>query len=223
MFHATMLTLFPAMFPGPLGLSLAGDALARVFGGLRRATFASRAWAASRGRRYARRRRPRHGDARRRDRRRVRRPVDPDDPRPRLIMSPRGPALTQARANGLARARPSSSLRRFEGVDERVIVGGGLMRISIGDYILSGGEVAAWWSWTPASGYSRRHGQGASGVEESFRRACSNIPTLPARANGRAGRFPTCCSSGDHANGPARRRAEAERITSERRPDLAEK
>ena len=144
-FAATVLTLFPEMFPGPLGLSLAGDALARGLWSC--ATVDIRAHGL--GRHRAVDDTPAGGgpgmvmradvlaaslDA----------ALEAGDPRPRLLMSPRGQRLTQAKAREWATGPGLVIIcARFEGVDERVIEARNLIEMSIGDYILSGGEIAA--------------------------------------------------------------------------------
>ena len=142
---ASVLTLFPDMFPGPLGLSLAGDALKRGLWSF--ATHDIREHGL--GRHRAVDDSPAGGGAGMVIRADVlAAAIDavspPDDPRPRLLMSPRGRPLQQARVRELATG-PGAVLicGRFEGVDERVIEGRGLEEVSIGDYVLSGGEVAA--------------------------------------------------------------------------------
>jgi len=111
---------------------------------------------------------------------------------------------------------------RFEGVDERIIEGRGLMEISIGDYVLSGGEVAALAILDACVRLIPGvMGREASGEEESFEAGLLEYPhyTRPREWEGRP--IPDVLLSGDHARIAAWRRAEAERITRERRPDLA--
>ena len=189
MFRATVLTLFPAMFPGPLGQSLAGEALARGLWSLEARDIRE------------------HGIGRHRA-------VDdtpagggpgmvmradvlaasldaaalPDDPRPRLIMSPRGEPFRQARAREWA-AGPGLVILcpRFEGVDERLIEARGLIEVSIGDYVLSGGEIAA---LAVLDACVRLipgvMGKEASGEEESFENGLLEYPHYhpPARMGG---------------------------------------
>ncbi|HZZ23581.1 MAG TPA: tRNA (guanosine(37)-N1)-methyltransferase TrmD, partial [Roseiarcus sp.] len=146
----------------------------------------------------------------------------PDDPRPRLIMSPRGAPFTQARAREWA-AGPGLVILcpRFEGVDERLIEARGLIEVSIGDYVLSGGEIAA---LAVLDACVRLipgvMGKEESGAEESFENGLLEYPhyTRPREWEGRA--IPDVLLSGDHAKIAAWRRAEAERITRERRPAL---
>jgi tRNA (guanine37-N1)-methyltransferase len=220
--RATVLTLFPQMFPGPLGVSLAGKALAAGVWALETRDIRDSAT-------------DRH------------RSVD-DTPsgggpgmvlradvlaaaidaaniapeRPRLLMSPRGRPLTQARVNELAGgAGPLIVCGRFEGVDQRVITARGLEEVSIGDYVLSGGEIAA---MALIDACVRLlpgvMGQPGSGEEESFTDALLEYPqyTRPQEFEGLA--IPEILISGDHAKVTAWRRAEAEALTKARRPDL---
>jgi tRNA (guanine37-N1)-methyltransferase len=144
------------------------------------------------------------------------------DERPRLLLSPRGLPLTQARVETLARG-PGIVLvcGRFEGVDERVIAARTIEEVSIGDYVLSGGEVAA---MVLVDACVRLlpgvMGAAASGAEESFANGLLEYPqyTRPQLWEGRP--IPEVLLSGDHGRIAAWRRAEAERLTRERRPDL---
>jgi tRNA (guanine37-N1)-methyltransferase len=137
-------------------------------------------------------------------------------------MSPRGKPLTQGRVRALA-GGPGVVLvcGRFEGVDERVVQGRGLEEVSIGDYVLSGGEVAA---MAVLDACVRLlpgvMGKDASGAEESFEGGLLEYPhyTRPREWEGRA--IPDVLLSGDHAAIARWRREEAERLTRERRPDL---
>ena len=221
MFHATILTLYPEMFPGPLGVSLAGRALANGLWSIE----------AKQIRDYAT---DKHGtvddtpagggpgmvmkaDV-------LARALDavPADARPRLVMSARGRPLTQARVRELA-AGPGAVILcgRFEGVDERLIEARGLEEVCLGDFVLSGGEMAA---LTLLDACVRLipgvMGKEASGVEESFSDGLLEYPqyTRPAVFEGRP--IPEILTSGDHAKVAAWRRAQAERLTRERRPDL---
>jgi tRNA (guanine37-N1)-methyltransferase len=222
-FAATVLTLYPEMFPGPLGLSLAGDALARGLWGLETRNIREHGI----GRHRAVDDTPAGGgpgmvlrcdvlakalDA----------ALAPDDPRPRLLMSPRGRPLTQARARTLANGPGAMILcGRFEGVDERVIEARALEEVSIGDYVLSGGEIAA---LVLLDAVVRLlpgvMGQAASGSEESFEGDLLEYPhyTRPREWEGRA--IPDVLLGGNHAAIARWRRAEAERLTAARRPDL---
>ena len=221
--RATILTLYPEMFPGPLGVSLSGDALARGEWNLEARNIRE------------------HGLGRHRN-------VDDtpsgggagmvlrcdvlaaaidaaapqEDPRPRLLMSPRGRPLRQERVRELA-AGPGVVVvcGRFEGVDERVIAGRDLEEVSIGDYVLSGGEIAA---ITVLDACVRLlpgvMGKVESGLEESFEGGLLEYPhyTRPREWEGRA--IPDILNGGNHGAIAKWRRAEAERITAERRPDL---
>jgi tRNA (guanine37-N1)-methyltransferase len=222
--HASVVTLFPAMFPGPLGFSLAGDALER--GLWRMEAVDLRPFGLGRHKRVDDT--PAGGGpgmVMRADV--VAAALDaaaaPDDPRPRLITSPRGAPLTQARVRELA-AGPGAVLvcGRFEGVDERVIAGRGLTEVSIGDYVLSGGEVAALAILDACIRLLPGvMGKEASGEEESFEAGLLEYPhyTRPREWDGRP--IPDVLLGGDHAAIARWRRSEAERITRERRPDLA--
>jgi tRNA (guanine37-N1)-methyltransferase len=221
MWRATVLTIFPGMFPGPLGDSLAGKAAARGLWSL--AAVDIRDYAADKHRAVDDT--PAGGgpgmvmkpDV-------VARAIDAvaADDRPRLLMSPRGRLLTQARARELA-GGPGIAVvcGRFEGIDERVIAGRGLEEVSIGDYVLSGGEIAA---MAVIDACVRLipgvMGRQASGAEESFADGLLEYPqfTRPQMWEGRA--IPEVLTSGDHGKVEAWRRDEARRITRERRPDL---
>src|SRR5690606_3080340 len=145
-----------------------------------------------------------------------------DDPRPRLLMRPRGAPLTQARVRALA-SGPGAVIvcGRFEGVDQRVIEARSLEEVSIGDYILSGGEPAA---LVLLDAVVRLlpgvMGNESSGTEESFENGLLEHPhyTRPQLFEGRE--IPAVLTSGNHKKIAEWRRAEAERLTRERRPDL---
>jgi tRNA (guanine37-N1)-methyltransferase len=148
--------------------------------------------------------------------------LDKGDRRPRLLLSPRGAPFTQARAHTLAAGKGAVLIcGRFEGVDERIVAARGLEEMSIGDYVLSGGEIAA---FAVLDACARLlpgvMGAQASGDEESFAAALLEYPhyTRPREWEGRA--IPDVLLSGDHAKIKAWREAEARRITHERRPDL---
>jgi len=142
--------------------------------------------------------------------------------RPRLLMSPRGKPLSQARAVALARG-PGAIIvcGRFEGIDERVIAGRDLEEVSLGDYVLSGGEIPA---MALIDACVRLlpgvMGKAESGAEESFSDTLLEYPqyTRPQTFEGRA--IPDILTSGDHAKVAAWRRAESEALTAARRPDL---
>ena len=222
MFRASVLTLYPEMFPGPLGLSLAGRALG---GAWSLDTHFIRDFATDRHRTVDDT--PAGGgpgmvmkaDV-------LARAIDhasPEgDPRPRLYMSPRGRPLTQGYVRDLA-AGPGAVILcgRFEGVDERLIAARGLTEVSIGDYVLSGGELAA---LVLLDAVVRLlpgvMGHAESGTEESFETGLLEYPhyTRPQVFEGLT--IPEILVSGDHQKIARWRRAEAERITRERRPDL---
>jgi tRNA (guanine37-N1)-methyltransferase len=225
MWRASVLTIFPDMFPGPLGASLAGKALAAGAWSLDVADI--RDFATDKHRSVDDT--PAGGgpgmvmkaDV-------LGRAIDaivPDtaaDARPRCLLSPRGGPLSQARVEALSQG-PGVVLvcGRFEGVDERVIAARNLEEISIGDYVLSGGEIAA---MALIDACVRLlpgvMGAPASGAEESFAEGLLEYPhyTRPQTWEGRP--IPDILTSGDHAKVAAWRRAEAERLTRERRPDL---
>jgi tRNA (guanine37-N1)-methyltransferase len=226
MWRATVFTLFPQMFPGPLGLSLSGEALARNLWALEARDIRDHGL----GRHRAVDDTPAGGgpgmviradvlgaslDA----------GLMAEDARPRLLLSPRGAALTQSRVRALAAGDGAVLIcGRFEGVDERVIEARGLEEVSIGDYVLSGGEIAA---MVVLDACVRLlpgvMGKAASGVEESFEAGLLEYPhfTRPRAWEGRE--IPEVLLSGDHAKIKAWREAEALRITRERRPDLLAK
>jgi tRNA (guanine37-N1)-methyltransferase len=220
--RATVLTLFPEMFPGPLGVSLAGKALSSGLWRLEARDIRDSAT-------------DRH------------RSVD-DTPagggpgmvlradvlaaaidvaeiasgRPRLLMSPRGRPMTQAKVAELASGPgPLIVCGRFEGVDQRVIEARGLEEVSIGDYVLSGGELAA---LALIDACVRLlpgvMGRQESGADESFSDGLLEYPqyTRPQAFEGRL--IPEILASGDHAKVAAWRKAEAEALTKTRRPDL---
>jgi tRNA (guanine37-N1)-methyltransferase len=145
-----------------------------------------------------------------------------DDPRPRLLMSPRGKPLTQGRARELAQGPGAIVLcARFEGVDERIIGARALEEISIGDFVLSGGEIAA---LALIDACVRLipgvMGEEASGVEESFETGLLEYPhyTRPRDFEGRD--IPDVLLSGDHARIAKWRHEQALALTRARRPDL---
>ena len=145
MWRATIFTLFPEMFPGPLGMSLAGDAAARGIWSLETRDIRAHGL----GRHRAVDDTPAGGGAGMVLRADVLAAsldggLAPDDARPRFLLSPRGKPLTQARVRDLSKGEGAILVcGRFEGVDERVIEARHLEEISIGDYVLSGGELAA--------------------------------------------------------------------------------
>lgn len=222
--RASVLTLFPAMFPGPLGQSLAGRGLAE--GAWSLDTRDIRESATDRHRKVDDT--PFGGGAGM-----VMRPDVLDaalagcaDDRPMIYLTPRGLPLTQARVRTLA-AGPGVVLLcgRFEGVDERLIEARALEEVSIGDYVLSGGEPAALVLLDACVRLLPGvMGAAESSHEESFSpgplAGLLEYPhyTRPAEWHGRA--VPEILLSGHHAAVAAWRLAEAERITRQRRPDL---
>jgi tRNA (guanine37-N1)-methyltransferase len=146
----------------------------------------------------------------------------PADGRPRLLMSPRGAPLTQGRVAELARgAGVVLVCGRYEGIDERVIASRGLEEISVGDYVLSGGEIAAFALLDACVRLIPGvMGKEASGAEESFADGLLEYPQYTRPAVFEGAPIPEVLTGGDHARVKAWRRAEAERLTRERRPDL---
>ncbi|HME23085.1 MAG TPA: tRNA (guanosine(37)-N1)-methyltransferase TrmD [Acetobacteraceae bacterium] len=220
--RASVLTLFPEMFPGPLAHSLAGRALQSSIWSLH--TVNIRDFATDRHRTVDDA--PFGGGAGM-----VLRPDVVDaavasvaDGRPLVFLTPRGRALTQCDARRFA-AAPGIVLLcgRYEGVDQRVIEARGMQEVSIGDYVLSGGELAAL-VLLDATVRLLPGVMGAadSAADESFSHHLLEYPhyTRPADWQGR--RVPEVLLSGHHAAIAAWRQAEAERITRERRPDLWE-
>ncbi|MGE0339125.1 MAG: tRNA (guanosine(37)-N1)-methyltransferase TrmD [Xanthobacteraceae bacterium] len=221
--RASVLTLFPEMFPGPLGISLAGRALANQTWSLEAHDI--RASATDRHRTVDDT--PSGGGpgmVMRADI--LAKAIDavstPNDPRPRLLMSPRGTPLTQAKVRALsAGAGVVLVCGRFEGVDERIIAGRQLEEVSIGDYVLSGGEIGALVLLDACVRLLPGvMGHEASGLEESFSDGLLEYPqyTRPQEFEGVP--IPEVLTSGDHAKVAAWRRSEAEKLTAARRPDL---
>jgi tRNA (guanine37-N1)-methyltransferase len=221
--RAIVITLFPELFPGPLGASLSGDALQRGLWALD--TVALRDFGL--GRHKTVDDTPAGGgpgmvlradvagaavDA----------AVAANPGAPRIYLSPSGEPLTQQTVRELA-ATPGAVLLagRFEGLDRRVIERKGLREISIGDYVLSGGEIAA---MALIDAVVRLLpgvvGAAQSLEEESFERGLLEYPhyTRPREWEGLG--IPDVLLSGDHARIAEWRRAEAERLTRARRPDL---
>lgn len=225
--RATVLTLFPEMFPGPLGASLAGrglreglwrlDALdIRAFGIGRHRSVDDTPFGGGAGM--------------------VLRPdvldaacgaalAEAPEQRPLVALTPRGEPLTQALVRGLA-AGPGAVLvcGRYEGMDQRVVEARGMREVSVGDYVLSGGEPAALVLLDACVRLLPGvMGAAESAEEESFAAAGGGLLeyphyTRPAEWNGL--RVPEVLLSGHHAEVARWRRAESERATRERRPDL---
>jgi tRNA (guanine37-N1)-methyltransferase len=222
--RATVLTIFPEMFPGPLGLSLAGKALAEGKWDLR--TLDIRDFATDKHRSVDDT--PAGGgagmvmradiaaasiDAAR---------ADAAPGTPTIYLSPRGYPFQQEQARELAEG-PGVILLcgRFEGIDERVLQSRNVEEISIGDYVLSGGELAA---QVVIDAVVRLlpgvAGNESSLAEESFAQGLLEYPhyTRPREWEGRP--IPEVLLSGDHKRIAEWRREQAERLTKQRRPDL---
>ncbi|MBS7545407.1 tRNA (guanosine(37)-N1)-methyltransferase TrmD [Ancylobacter oerskovii] len=221
--RASIITIFPDMFPGPLGLSLAGRALGQ--GSWALDTVDPRDGATDRHRSVDDT--PAGGgpgmvmrvDV-------LARAVDiaaPEgDTRPRLLMTPRGKPLTQARVRELAAGEGVVVVcGRFEGVDDRLVAARGLEEVSVGDVVLSGGEIGALVLLDACVRLLPGvMGHPDSGTEESFSAGLLEYPqyTRPQSFEGRE--IPAILSSGDHAKVARWRREQAEEATRERRPDL---
>ena len=223
MWSATVFTLYPEMFPGPLAHSMAGTALEKRNWTLETKNIRDHGL----GRHRAVDDTPAGGgpgmvlradvlaaslDA----------AIKPSDPRPRLLMSPRGVPLSQKMVRAFSKMSGVVIVcGRFEGVDERVIEGRALQEVSIGDYILSGGEMAA---LTLIDACVRLlpgvMGKDESGHEESFENGLLEYPhyTRPREWEGRT--IPEILISGNHARIARWRREQAEKLTRKCRPDL---
>jgi tRNA (guanine37-N1)-methyltransferase len=220
---ATILTLYPEMFPGPLGHSLAGRALSEGIWSLD--TVQIRDFATDRHRSVDDT--PAGGGAGMVMRADVLAAAldSVADARPKLVMSPRGAPLTQALVRELA-AGPGATILcgRFEGIDERLFEARPVVPVSVGDYVLSGGETAAF-ALLDACVRLLPGVMGApsSGEEESFESGLLEYPhyTRPVEWEGR--RIPEVLRSGDHAKIAAWRKRRAEDETRLRRPDLIER
>lgn len=224
MWRASVLTLFPDMFPGPLGVSLAGKALQQNIwsldvrdirahgigkhrsvddtpsgggpGMVMRADVAAAAIDAARGADSAQ--------------------------RPLIYLSPKGTPLTQARVRALSEGTGAILFcGRFEGLDERVIAARGMEEISIGDFVLAGGEVA---SMVLIEACVRLlpgvMGAEASKTEESFEGGLLEYPHYTRPQDFEGVEIPPVLNQGDHGAIARWRRGEAERLTQTRRPDL---
>jgi tRNA (guanine37-N1)-methyltransferase len=221
--HATILTLFPEMFPGPLGVSLAGRALRegiwrcealdiRSFATDRHRTVDDTPFGGGAGMVM----RPDVADTA------IAAAMPEGDQRPLVYLTPRGRLLDQAMVRDFA-AGPGVVLfcGRYEGLDQRVIEARGMREVSLGDYVLSGGEVAAL-ALLDACVRLLPGVMGASesAVEESHSAGLLEYPhyTRPAEWQGRA--VPPVLLSGHHAEVARWRRTQSEAATRERRPDL---
>jgi tRNA (guanine37-N1)-methyltransferase len=223
MFRADVITLFPELFPGPLGASVIGRGLGEARWSLTTTQLRDLA----------------------RDKHRtvddtpagggpgmVLKPdilaaaidaVSPSgDTRPRLLMSPRCTPLTQTRVRALATG-PGAVIvcGRFEGVDQRVIEARGLEEVSIGDYVLAGGEVAAMVLLEAVV----RLLPGVLGAEdshadESFEQGLLEYPQYTRPQNFEGREIPAVLIGGDHGKVEKWRRSESEKLTRARRPDM---
>lgn len=225
-FRASIITLYPEMFPGSLGLSLAGRALEAGSWSLE--TIQLRDFATDRHRTVDDT--PAGGGAGMVLRADIlAKAIDHVSPlgdeRPRLLMSPRGKQLTQVRVRELAAGSGAVVVcGRFEGVDQRVIDARNLEEVSIGDYILSGGEPAALVLFDAVIRLLPGvMGNDLSGTHESFEDGLLEHPhyTRPPEFEGLT--IPEVLTSGNHGKIEKWRRAEAERLTRDRRPDLLSK
>ena len=218
--RASVLTLFPEMFPGPLGQSLAGRALEaeiwsldavqlRDFAGDRHRTVDDTPFGGGAGM--------------------VMRPdivaaalATVDDGRPRIYLTPRGRPLIQADVRRLA-AAPGVVLLcgRYEGVDQRAIEAGGWDEISVGDYVLSGGELAALVLLDACVRLLPGvMGAAESSLEESFSAGLLEYPHYTRPADWQGLPVPDVLLSGNHAAVARWRQAQSELATKHRRPDL---
>jgi tRNA (guanine37-N1)-methyltransferase len=218
--RASVLTLFPEMFPGPLGHSLAGRGLASGLWSLDAVDI--RGFATDRHRSVDDT--PFGGGAGM-----VMRPDVVDaavravaDGRTLVFLTPRGRLFSQDDARRLAVGSGIILLcGRYEGVDQRVIDAHAFDEISIGDYVLSGGEPAAMAVLDAAVRLLPGvMGAPESATEESFSEGLLEYPHYTRPADWRGRWVPDVLLSGDHAAVAGWRRAEAERVTRERRPDL---
>ncbi len=218
--RASVLTIFPEMFPGPLGVSLAGKALAAGTWSLDIVDIRDHATDKHRTVDDT----PAGGgpgmvmkaDV-------LARAIDSvADQRPRFFMSPRGVPLTQAKVSELARGDGALIVcGRFEGVDERLIAARNLQEISIGDYVLSGGELAAAVMLDACIRLLPGvMGKEASGLDESFSEGLLEYPqfTRPQIFEGQT--IPDILTGGDHSKVAKWRLEQAESLTRQRRPDL---
>ena len=225
-FAATVLTLYPEMFPGPLGVSLAGRALAEGAWSIEAVQI--RDFASDKHRTVDDT--PAGGGAglvlkvdvlaAAIEHARAAQPSCPV-----LAMTPRGKPLTQARVRELA-AGPGVTILcgRFEGFDERIFAGREVEEVSLGDIILSGGEPAAIALLDACIRLLPGvMGAPSSGAEESFEEGLLEYPhyTRPVEWEGRT--IPEVLRSGDHAKIAAWRKAMSESDTRLRRPDLWER
>ena len=220
---ATVLTLYPQMFPGPLGMSLAGRGLEEGRWSLDAVQI--RDFATDKHKSVDDT--PAGGGAGMVLRADVLAAAldSVADGRPMLAMTPRGPLLTQERVRELAAGEGAIILcGRFEGFDERVFKARPIEPVSVGDYVLSGGEVAAMVLLDACVRLlPGRMGAASSGEEESFNEGLLEYPhyTRPVTWEGRT--IPEALRSGDHARIAAWRHERAVQDTRLWRPDLIER
>lgn len=222
-FRASIVTLYPEMFPGPLGHSLAGRAMDSGLWELEIEDL--RAHGTGKHRQVDDT--PAGGGAGMVLRADVlAHAIDvvspPDDPRPRLLMSPRGEPLKQGLARDLAKETGVVLVcGRFEGVDERVIKARNLKEVSVGDYILSGGEPAAIILLDAVIRLLPGvMGNRESGELESFETGYLEHPHYTRPQEFEGGSIPEILTSGDHGKIDEWRMDKARELTAKRRPDL---
>lgn len=223
MWRASVLTIFPDMFPGPLGLSLAGRALAQ--GGWTLETVDPREHATDRHRSVDDT--PAGGGPGMVMRvdvlaRAVDAAAPEGDTRPRLLMTPRGTPLTQKRVRELSAGEGVVIVcGRFEGVDDRLVAARGLEEVSVGDVVLSGGEIGALVLLDACVRLLPGvMGHPESGTEESFSAGLLEYPQYTRPQSFEGMEIPSILTGGDHAKVARWRREQAEAVTRERRPDL---
>lgn len=223
MWRASLITIFPGMFPGPLGLSLAGRALAQ--GGWALETVDPREHATDRHRSVDDT--PAGGGPGMVMRvdvlaRAVDAAAPEGDTRPRLLMTPRGTPLTQKRVRELSVGEGVVIVcGRFEGVDDRLVAARGLEEVSVGDVVLSGGEIGALVLLDACVRLLPGvMGHPESGTEESFSAGLLEYPQYTRPQSFEGVEIPAILTGGDHAKVARWRREQAEAATRARRPDL---
>lgn len=223
MWRASIVTIFPEMFPGPLGLSLAGRALAQGMWGVEPVDPRDHAT-------------DRHrsvddtpagggpGMVMRVDvlARAVDAAAPEGDTRPRLLMTPRGAPLTQKRVRELAAGEGVVIVcGRFEGVDDRLVAARGLEEVCVGDVVLSGGEIGALVLLDACVRLLPGvMGHPDSGTEESFSAGLLEYPQYTRPQSFEGAEIPAVLTGGDHGKVARWRREQAEKATKARRPDL---